>query len=169
MIRSVKQRCASAKPLIARLNGLDPAAYLLDSPDDYAPVFALDERNGDVLWEIWIEGFDQAVKLRPEAWRPLLTADIHAARAWSSLMMLADIARADECFSKEQIDALTASAHEKIPGWVRELNDWRLAIYQPPTSFPSNANPFAPAAKVGRNDPCPCGSGTKYKKCCGLN
>jgi SEC-C motif-containing protein len=22
-------------------------------------------------------------------------------------------------------------------------------------------------AKVGRNDPCPCGSGTKYKKCCG--
>ncbi|MEG0339487.1 MAG: SEC-C metal-binding domain-containing protein, partial [Oscillospiraceae bacterium] len=23
------------------------------------------------------------------------------------------------------------------------------------------------AAKVGRNDPCPCGSGLKYKKCCG--
>ncbi len=25
------------------------------------------------------------------------------------------------------------------------------------------------ADKVGRNDPCPCGSGKKYKKCCGLN
>jgi preprotein translocase subunit SecA len=25
------------------------------------------------------------------------------------------------------------------------------------------------AAKVGRNDPCPCGSGEKYKKCCGKN
>ncbi len=24
-------------------------------------------------------------------------------------------------------------------------------------------------AKIGRNDPCPCGSGKKYKKCCGLN
>ena len=24
-------------------------------------------------------------------------------------------------------------------------------------------------AKVGRNDPCPCGSGKKYKKCCGAN
>jgi len=23
--------------------------------------------------------------------------------------------------------------------------------------------------KVGRNDPCPCGSGKKYKKCCGLH
>ena len=22
--------------------------------------------------------------------------------------------------------------------------------------------------KIGRNDPCPCGSGKKYKKCCGM-
>ena len=33
--------------------------------------------------------------------------------------------------------------------------------------------PEAPAqvisAKIGRNDPCPCGSGKKYKKCCGLS
>jgi hypothetical protein len=27
--------------------------------------------------------------------------------------------------------------------------------------------PEAPPAKVGRNDPCPCGSGRKYKNCCG--
>ena len=25
------------------------------------------------------------------------------------------------------------------------------------------------AAKIGRNDPCPCGSGKKYKNCCGRN
>jgi hypothetical protein len=36
-----------------------------------------------------------------------------------------------------------------------------------------NGNNFAPLEpyiapeKVGRNDPCPCGSGNKYKKCCG--
>jgi hypothetical protein len=24
-----------------------------------------------------------------------------------------------------------------------------------------------PGAKIGRNEPCPCGSGKKYKKCCG--
>ena len=29
--------------------------------------------------------------------------------------------------------------------------------------------PRTNAAKVGRNDPCPCGSGKKYKKCCGAN
>jgi hypothetical protein len=27
--------------------------------------------------------------------------------------------------------------------------------------------PFRAEPKVGRNDPCPCGSGKKYKKCCG--
>lgn len=38
------------------------------------------------------------------------------------------------------------------------------------------ANPIRPVTtyvreerKIGRNDPCPCGSGKKYKKCCGLN
>ncbi|MBQ8917973.1 MAG: SEC-C domain-containing protein, partial [Oscillospiraceae bacterium] len=27
--------------------------------------------------------------------------------------------------------------------------------------------PMRAGTKVGRNDPCPCGSGKKYKKCCG--
>ena len=31
------------------------------------------------------------------------------------------------------------------------------------------AMPHAPSPTVGRNDPCPCGSGKKYKKCCGRN
>ena len=28
---------------------------------------------------------------------------------------------------------------------------------------------FVREKKIGRNDPCPCGSGKKYKKCCGKN
>ena len=28
---------------------------------------------------------------------------------------------------------------------------------------------IAKSEKVGRNDPCPCGSGKKYKKCCGAD
>jgi hypothetical protein len=33
---------------------------------------------------------------------------------------------------------------------------------------PEPREPLPPAARrVGRNDPCPCGSGKKYKKCCG--
>ena len=43
------------------------------------------------------------------------------------------------------------------------------------TNAPDNAVKPKPktnkpeTAKVGRNDPCPCGSGKKYKNCCGLN
>ena len=33
-----------------------------------------------------------------------------------------------------------------------------------PGLFPKEGS----AEKVGRNDPCPCGSGKKFKKCCGL-
>lgn len=29
------------------------------------------------------------------------------------------------------------------------------------------SEPIRIEKKVGRNDPCPCGSGKKYKKCCG--
>ncbi|MCL2080991.1 MAG: preprotein translocase subunit SecA [Oscillospiraceae bacterium] len=33
---------------------------------------------------------------------------------------------------------------------------------------PVKRQPVKKAVKVGRNDPCPCGSGKKYKKCCGF-
>jgi preprotein translocase subunit SecA len=34
---------------------------------------------------------------------------------------------------------------------------------------PTQSKTFVGNKKVGRNDPCPCGSGKKYKKCCGAN
>jgi hypothetical protein len=42
------------------------------------------------------------------------------------------------------------------------------ALREPPPHLPP-AVPFVAPPKVGRNDPCPCGSGKKYKKCCGKN
>jgi preprotein translocase subunit SecA len=33
----------------------------------------------------------------------------------------------------------------------------------------AKAKPVKSGPKVGRNDPCPCGSGKKYKQCCGKN
>ncbi|MGB5834935.1 MAG: DUF1186 domain-containing protein [Thiohalocapsa sp.] len=34
------------------------------------------------------------------------------------------------------------------------------------SAHPVRPQPFFRGIKVGRNDPCPCGSGKKYKKCC---
>ncbi len=36
-------------------------------------------------------------------------------------------------------------------------------------ALPHNTGPAVAKVKVGRNEPCPCGSGKKYKKCCWLN
>ena len=33
--------------------------------------------------------------------------------------------------------------------------------------FGRNTVPIRNEPKIGRNEPCPCGSGKKYKKCCG--
>ncbi|MEC1525437.1 SEC-C metal-binding domain-containing protein [Neobacillus niacini] len=54
----------------------------------------------------------------------------------------------------------------------RELNFWRQVALERELDFRQMGNdlPLAPVRtenKVGRNDPCPCGSGKKYKKCCG--
>ena len=44
---------------------------------------------------------------------------------------------------------------------------------QMPEEVEEDSEPQIPyqreSAKIGRNDPCPCGSGKKYKKCCGAN
>jgi uncharacterized protein len=148
----------------------DVAKRLFEKPESYAPYFAIDDRNGDVLWELWIEGFEKAVKLRPAAWRPLLDANVETAKAMSGLLTLADVARRDARFSKLEYDALESTAHELIGPFVLTLNEWRVENHDPGKGIsvtpPTQSNSFG---KVGRNDPCPCGSGKKYKKCCGLN
>ena len=144
----------------------DVARTLMERPGRYAPLFAIDKRNDDILWELWIEGFEKAIALRPASWKTLLDADVDTAAAMSGMLMLADIARGDK--QVKDGDILSAAAPDKIADWVVTLNEWRLANCQPiPGVHPKGA--AAPTKKVGRNDPCPCGSGKKYKKCCGLN
>ena len=55
------------------------------------------------------------------------------------------------------------------PGVLHELSSFRRDLGQW-VYVDGLANPGGPPrgiGKVGRNDPCPCGSGAKYKKCCG--
>ena len=51
----------------------------------------------------------------------------------------------------------------KIPFWKTILTDEKMAEI---TREYREAN-IAHSDKIGRNDPCPCGSGKKYKNCCG--
>ena len=55
--------------------------------------------------------------------------------------------------------------------WLYELPQWNN-IFTPERKRElykeqKNSGTVRKEKKVGRNDPCPCGSGKKYKKCCG--
>ena len=141
---------------------------LMERADRYSPLFSVDTRNGDILWELWIEGFEKAVELRPEAWQKLLNANADTATAMRGMMTLAEVSCRDQHLPQKEFDAIIATAPDNIARWVVTLNAWRLANSQPMQGIASRMS-TAPAKKVGRNDPCPCGSGKKYKKCCGLN
>jgi preprotein translocase subunit SecA len=51
---------------------------------------------------------------------------------------------------------------------IREIPKKLKLNYNKTTSSESQ-QPVHKGKKIGRNDPCPCGSGKKYKKCCGVN
>lgn len=52
--------------------------------------------------------------------------------------------------------------HHERSSFIRENGHW---VFDGATFDPKA--PPRRVEKVGRNDPCPCGSGKKYKKCCG--
>ncbi len=61
---------------------------------------------------------------------------------------------------------LVDEAPDFIPEWVAELYRWRILNE---TEMRRRRRPRpAVSTKVGRNEPCPCGSGKKYKKCCAV-
>ena len=45
------------------------ARDLADHPEDYAPVLGVDPNSGETLWEPWIDGFERAMRLRPDCGR----------------------------------------------------------------------------------------------------
>jgi preprotein translocase subunit SecA len=57
---------------------------------------------------------------------------------------------------------------DEVAQMEAEQRRQRLALARQAGPAPETATPVRrDADKVGRNDPCPCGSGKKYKKCCG--
>ncbi|MCI0341436.1 MAG: SEC-C domain-containing protein [Planctomycetales bacterium] len=57
-------------------------------------------------------------------------------------------------------------AHRPAPPGP-EVRDARREALQSTNAPPAEQKPAASGDTVGRNDPCPCGSGKKYKKCHG--
>jgi HEAT repeat protein len=80
---------------------------------------------------------------------------------WSSGVALLDL---DEL--KEAYEAIAGQLPPDLASRVAELKaQWRE--WEPEVESEEPPNAPAVSTKIGRNEPCPCGSGRKYKKCCG--
>lgn len=71
-------------------------------------------------------------------------------------------------FEKLLFNMHAAKAH-----WLYELEEWHDIFddekMQAVRKDYMKSKTVVKGEKIGRNDPCPCGSGKKYKKCCGKN
>lgn len=129
----------------------------------YSPIFDIDTRHDDVLWELWIDGFDAAMQLRPESWGSIMEDGGDPADALIGLTCLSLINQGQADLPTDAADALSTEAPDLIPLWIETLAEWRL------DRWGGSKSTTISRAKVGRNERCPCGSGKKYKKCCGLD
>jgi len=68
-------------------------------------------------------------------------------------------------FDRMRSEGVDASDPEARRAWIRAHRE-ELKTLQRPTPPKQPVNVFM-APKTGRNGPCPCGSGRKFKKCCG--
>ena len=65
------------------------------------------------------------------------------------------------CPHEEGIDYPLGSTCPHCPYWAN------VDRYTGEPKSVAATKPVATASNIGRNDPCPCGSGKKFKKCCG--
>lgn len=141
--------------IVRHANNID--AILADDPEEFEPLFSYDEVDGVEVEmpEEWCMGYLRGISLRGELWTPLWDDEPEA------LTALALFGTAEGWDELEKLDDETvAGFREMVPAVVRTIyNHWQAVRNAPQTVRRD-------APKVGRNDPCPCGSGQKYKQCC---
>jgi uncharacterized protein YecA (UPF0149 family) len=67
--------------------------------------------------------------------------------------------RTGEVYDADEVEKLIErDAGAKV--WLKQINGYTLSVWQ------KDELKRTGRTKIGRNDPCPCGSGKKLKKCC---
>jgi len=106
---------------------------------------------------------DPKAEYRREASQMFSEMEVHIAEAVTDIMLRVNVVT-------EEMDEMAGGrwrpsqlSHEEITAFETEADT------APIGSTAEKPEPIRrDAPKVGRNDPCPCGSGKKYKKCCGV-
>lgn len=145
--------------IIRHLNSIHD---VLMNIEEFEPLFSevAVEGRSYMLVEDWCHGYMQGVSLAEDEWYTggldmrmlLVPIDV-----FSSLEGLKKLDQLNET----EIDNLQNAI---VPN-VREIYTYWLAHRQDVKALASTTV-HRETPRTGRNDPCPCGSGKKYKKCC---
>lgn len=138
------------------------AVTLMEYPDDFEPLFYEREVKGKTytIVDEWCEGYMRGVGLALDQWNAgglemeILLTPIKAFTHETDWMAH------DEKLSEVEVDNIRNAI---IPN-VLDIYAFWLARRGDNQSDVSTVRRDSP--RIGRNDPCPCGSGKKYKKCC---
>ena len=144
-----------AMNLLARLQNMI-ANELMVAPDEFEPLFSEQEVDGQtiVIVDEWCEGYLRGVRLAGDAWElehPTVTALLQPLRAFCE---------ESEWYGHEASDTEADALRHCIVPNVRALHAYWLNQSAPRPPLRREG------PRTGRNDPCPCGSGRKYKQCC---
>jgi uncharacterized protein len=141
----------------------------LQSGEVFLPLL-LEDESGISRANDWANGFLRGMELCRTEWAALLNDEEHG--GWLvPILALAHEHDPDpemrpykEPISAEAREKLIVGAAAGVTGVYRYFEAQRLVAKH----LLDNASTFRRSApKVGRNDPCPCGSGKKFKQCCG--
>ncbi len=148
------------------------------SGDVYMPLL-LEDMNGEVRGNNWARGFLRGTHFRRAHWLEVSQSEEHGGPfiyIWSLVYEDhpdTEVRSNKTPFTKEQRDKLITG----IIAGAKQLYDFFQKQRSAPRKAAARGAPWADPdtpevlgssrAKVGRNDTCPCGSGKKYKKCCG--
>ncbi|ATE59608.1 YecA/YgfB family protein [Thauera sinica] len=141
--------------------------------------FAIADGDTLRLGEEWIEGFAHGLELWPQDWEQGLSEDTIEA-VQSTLDEVLAPWRPGGDGEDDEVPSLADGDvdDETRLGWLAEVGEgvndifahWRDIGLPPPQPLEIELPPQAAAGtEPGRNDPCSCGSGKKYKKCCGAD
>lgn len=137
------------------------AATLMQSPKDFEPLFMERQAKGKTytIVDEWCHGFMRGVSLCRNQWDNV--GEEMSVRLMPIIMFASE--KGWQMLDKVS-DAEVENLQNAITPSVREIHAYWLA--RRGDSKPANAPIRRESPRVGRNDPCPCGSGKKYKKCC---
>ncbi len=140
-------------------------AATLHKGDVYVPLL-LEDENGVALGNDWARGFMRGMGMRHDAWAKLVNDEAHVGCLIPMMMLYhehdEDPEMRPEPISPEKREEIIV---HMAAGLVRTYEYFRA--HREAYAGPHTREHRRTASKVGRNEPCPCGSGKKYKKCCG--